>query len=416
MLTAEKQHLLTQVARGTPMGELLRRYWYPVAATCELRRKPIKAVKLLGEQLVLFRDATGRLGLLEERCPHRGTSLAYGLVDEEGIRCAYHGWKFDGAGRCLELPAEPPETKLRQRIQARSYKVEELGGLVFAYLGPEPAPLLPRFDLFVWDNCLRDIGQALLPCHWLQIMENSVDPHHLEALHGFHLTAVRREKGLPTPTHYVRHHEKIGFDLFPYGIIKRRVLEGNSEEDDDWKIGHPLVFPVMLRVGAGGQHRMQIRVPVDDTHTWHLWYACYRPAATDRVVSQTEIPLYDVPWLDDRGQHIVDTVDGQDIMACVSQGPVADRTREILTGSDEGIALLRRLLFEQVERVQAGLDPLGVVRNPDENRIIELPQERNKYGRGSSFLAESLTMGHARYSPLMGETLELLGVDDGQPA
>ena len=416
MLSAEKQKLITQIDRGTPMGELLRRYWFPVAASCELRGKPIKAVKLLGEQLVLFRDASGRLGLLEERCPHRGTSLAYGLIDEEGLRCAYHGWKFDCSGSCLELPGEPPDTNLKHRVRARSYKVEELGGLIFAYLGPEPVPLLPRFDLFVWDNCLRDIGQALLPCHWLQIMENSVDPYHLEALHGHHLTAIRRQKGESTPTHYTRRHEKIGFDLFPYGIVKRRVLEGNSEEDDDWKIGHPLIFPIMLRVGAGGQHRMQIRVPVDETHTQHYWYACYKPMDGSRQVVQEEIPLYNVPWLDERGEHIVDTVDGQDIMACVSQGAVADRTREILASGDKGIALLRRLLFDQIERVQCGHDPLGVIRSAVENQIIELPQETNKYGRGKAFLAESLAMGHARYSPLMAEILDLLGLDDGQGA
>jgi 5,5'-dehydrodivanillate O-demethylase len=394
------------------MGELLRRYWFPVAATSELWNKPIKSVKLLGEQLVLYRDSTGCLGLLEEHCPHRGTSLAYGLVDQEGIRCPYHGWKFNSVGQCLDLPSEPANTKLKQRVQAQAYRVEELGGLIFAYLGPEPAPLLPRFDLFVWDNCLRDIGQAIVPCHWLQIMENSVDPYHLEALHGNHLIAIRQQQGKPSPTHYNRRHEKIGFDLFPYGIIKRRVLAGNTENDDDWRIGHPLVFPCMLRVGSGGQHRMQIRVPIDDTHTWHLWYACYRPADPNRCVEQSEIPLYEVPWRDGNGRHLVDFVDGQDIMAWVTQGAIADRTREILASSDQGILMFRRLLFEQIECVQQGKDPLGTIRNLPKNHLIELPQETNKYGQGAKFLAESLAMSHVRYSPLQGQILELLGVSD----
>jgi len=278
------------------MGELLRRYWYPVAAESELRKQPIKGVTLLGERLVLFRDAEGHLGLLPERCPHRGTSLTHGIVDHEGLACPYHGWKFDRQGRCLDLPAEPPDSPLRDRVRLEAAHVESMGGLIWAYLGPEPAPLLPRFDLFVWDNCLRDIGQAMVPCHWLQLMENSVDPHHLEHLHGKHLAYVRGNAGLSVPTHYQRRHEKVGFDLFPHGIIKRRVLAGNSEADDDWKVGHPLIFPCMLRVGSGGQHRMQIRVPIDETHTWHLWYACYRPADPDRQIGQTEIPLYDVPW------------------------------------------------------------------------------------------------------------------------
>lgn len=412
MLTPERQRLLTDLGRGTPMGELLRRYWYPVATESELRQRPIKGVTLLGERLVLFRDAQERLGLLPERCPHRGTTLTQGIVDAEGIACPYHGWKFDRRGRCLALPAEPPDSPLLDRVRLPAAHVESLGGLIWAYLGPEPAPLLPRFDLFTWDNCLRDIGQAMVPCHWLQIMENSVDPHHLEHLHGTHLAHVRGQAGLSVPTHYQRRHEQVGFDLFPHGIIKRRVLVGNSEADDDWKIGHPLIFPCMLRVGSGGQHRMQIRVPIDETRTWHLWYACYRPANPDRQVGQTEIPLYDVPWQTPQGEHIVDFVDGQDIMACVTQGPIADRTREILGRSDEGIALLRRVLFDQMEKVARGEDPLGVIRDAALNQRIDLPQEANKYGRGRAFLAESLALGHARYSPLREQILDVL--DDGR--
>ncbi len=398
------------------MGELLRRYWLPVAAECELRRRPAKRVRLLGEDLVLFRDGRGGLGLLDERCPHRGASLAYGCVEEDGIRCPYHGWKLDGAGSCLETPAEPPGSTLRQRVKARAYRAEALGGLVFAYLGPDPAPLLPRYDLFVWEGVLRDIGQALIPCNWLQIMENSVDPHHVEWLHGHHLAHVRGggggggAKGGAEPVHYRRRHEKVGFDIFRHGIVKRRVLEGGSEEDDDWKIGHPLIFPVMLRVGAGGQHTFQVRVPVDDTHTWHLWYSCYRPAdgAAVPVPPQDEVPLYEVRWRDEKGDFILDFVDGQDIMVWVTQGPVADRTRETLGSSDAGIALFRRLLVEQMEKVRRGEDPLGIVRDPAENGTIELPQEREKYRGGAGFLRESLELGHTRDSPIKDRIAEIL--------
>lgn len=127
MLTPERQRLLTELQRGTPMGDLLRRYWYPVAAESELRNQPIKAVTLLGERLVLFRDAQGRLGLLPERCPHRGTTLTHGIVDEEGIACPYHGWKFDRRGRCLDLPAEPPDSPLLDRVHLQAAQVESLG-------------------------------------------------------------------------------------------------------------------------------------------------------------------------------------------------------------------------------------------------------------------------------------------------
>jgi 5,5'-dehydrodivanillate O-demethylase len=291
--------------------------------------------------------------------------------------------------------------------------VEELGGLVWAYLGPEPAPLLPHFDLFVWDHCLRDIGQATLPCHWLQIMENSVDPHHVEALHGHHLRAVRSRQGLNPPSHYLRRHRRVAFDRFEFGILKRRQLEGQPDDCDDWTIGHPLIFPHMLRVGSGTQHRMQIRVPVDETTTWHLWYSCYQYQQENNVCKQQEIPIYDVPWLDENGRHIMDTVDGQDIMTWVTQGPVADRTREILGTSDHGIVELRKLLSEQMELIATGEDPIGLVRDPARNLCIRLPQEREKYGSGKEFLAESITMGHARYSPLLPEILNLLGSDPG---
>ncbi|MFI5403244.1 MAG: aromatic ring-hydroxylating dioxygenase subunit alpha, partial [Planctomycetota bacterium] len=260
---------------------------------------------------------------------------------------------------------------------------------------------LPRWDVLAWDNALRDIGQATLPCNWLQIMENSVDPHHTEWLHGHHLSHVK-EGG---PPQYLRPHEKIGFDVFEHGIVKRRVLEGGSEADDDWAVGHPLLFPNTLRVGEHGRSRLQIRVPVDDTHTWHLWVSCYRFDGVT-MPAQERVPLYDVPWRDERGEFIVDFVDGGDIMAWVTQGEIADRTRETLGSSDQGIALYRRLLLEQVERVRAGEEPMGVVRK--DHAILELPQERNKFGGGAEFLLRSIENGHGRHSPLKEQVRAIL--------
>jgi len=406
MLTAQQQERLTRVGPGTPMGDLLRRYWMPVAATAELGPGAARPVRLLGENLVLFRTAVGTLGLMEDRCAHRGVALHRGCVDETGLRCPYHGWKYGPDGACLDMPSPSGVADLA-RGRLRAYRASELGGLVWAYLGPEPAPLLPRWDLLVWPDALRDIGRALVPCNWLQIMENSVDPVHLEWLHGHHLTAVRRRLGMPAPTHYPRRHVEIGFDVFRYGIVKRRVLEGGSREDDDWRIGHPLVFPNMVRVGADRQHRLQIRVPVDDTHTLHLWYCVWLPPP-GRPERQEVVPVYEVPFRDERGEFVMDFVDGGDIMAWVTQGPIADRTRERLVETDRGIALYRRLLEEQLEAVAAGRDPLGIVRDPAENELIELPQERHKYGRGAEFLREAVEMSHVRHSPLRDRILALL--------
>jgi 5,5'-dehydrodivanillate O-demethylase len=412
MMDAEEQEVLTRVGPGTTMGELLRRYWFPVAASSELPAGTTRAVRLLGEDLVLFRMTNGELGLVTERCPHRGASLRCGRVDDEGIACPYHGWKFDRQGQCLRMPAEAVQKpRLLERAATRAYLADELGGLVFAYIGPMPAPLLPRYDLFMADNVLRDIGWAMIPCNWLQIMENSVDPAHVEWLHGHNMAAARMDQGKSVPTHYARRHTKIGFDLFHHGIVKRRVLEGGSEADDDWSVGHPLIFPCMLRVGTQGQHRFQIRVPVDDTHTLHFWYSCYRPLKGGSAPTQTDIPLYEVPWRDAKGNYITDFVDGGDIMVWVTQGPIADRTHELLVGSDQGIVMYRKLLLDQARIVNEGGDPMGVIRDFEENRLIAFAQEANKFGAGEAFLREAIEMSHVRYSPIKQQIIDLLDND-----
>lgn len=406
MLSRELNERLTRVGPGTPMGTLLRRYWYPLAAVSELGQEPIQR-RLLGEDLVIYRTGEGRLGVIEAQCPHRRASMRYAIVENEGIRCGYHGWKFGVDGRCLEQPAEPAESTFKNRIKAVTYRAEELGGLIFVYMGPDPAPLLPRFDLFVWDNCLRDVGHAMLPMNWLQVMENSVDPHHVEWLHGHYMNFVRGLTGEAKAEVLARKHEKIAFDVFEYGIIKRRVLEGMTEEDDDWKIGHPLVFPAMLRVGGGGHYQFQIRVPVDDTHTSHFWYDVYKPDGDYVAPVQDSIPLFEVPIYTETGEYLVDFVDGQDVMAWASQGPIADRSHEHLGKSDLGVIMLRRLFQEMLDKVEDGEDPLGVVRDEAVNDCITLPQEKKKFGTGAGFRYEFLTMGQCRYSPIAQEVLAL---------
>jgi 5,5'-dehydrodivanillate O-demethylase len=404
-----QQETLTRVGPGTPMGALLRHYWFPVAVSSELPPGSARAVRLLGEDLVLFRTGTGQPGLVAEHCSHRGSSLRCGLVDDIGISCPYHGWKFAADGRCLAMPAEEARPALLAKARLPAFGVEELGGLLFANLGPEPRPLLPRYDLFVQEGVLRDIGRALIPCNWLQIMENSVDPTHVEWLHGQHMAGVRQSLGETAPSHYRRQHVRIGFDLFPQGIIKRRIVAGGSEADDDWRVGHPLIFPCMLRVGTGGQHRFQIRVPVDDTHTMHYWYSCYVPPPGKAPPEQPSIPVYDVPWRDERGEFITDFVDGGDIMAWVTQGPIADRTRELLVSSDRGITLYRRLLVDQIGKVRNGEDPLGVIRDPAGDGVISFSQEENKFRAGGALLREAIEMSHVRYSPIRDQILALLG-------
>jgi 5,5'-dehydrodivanillate O-demethylase len=208
MLTAEQNDELTQVAAGTPMGELLRRYWYPVAFTRELEEFPVRPARLLGEDFAVFKTPRGKYGILPEGCPHRRASLTYGVVEPDGLRCAYHGWLFGTDGSCLDQPAEREETNFRSRVRAAAGVAQELGGLVWAYIGPSPAPELPRFDVFVMDG-VRDIGWTFLPCNFVQIMENAVDPHHTEWLHGRFFEFMARHQGFDAPPSFGKKHVKV---------------------------------------------------------------------------------------------------------------------------------------------------------------------------------------------------------------
>lgn len=374
MMSNETNERLTKVGPGTPMGALLRCYWHPIAASSELPLGSVLPVKLLGENLALYRSDSGDLGLMAERCPHRGASLAFGIPEEGGLRCPYHGWKFDDHGQCVEQPAEPVDSTFCHRIRIPAYPIKELGGLIWAYLGAEPIPLLPRFDLFARDDLDRSISISHLPCNWLQIMENSLDPVHREYLHGMYSNYVLKMQGKkqadPEP-----HHEKLAFDEFEFGITKRRLVEGQSEDCDDWRIGHPMLWPNILSVGNEDNPSFQIRVPLDDANTRHYWYlAKPRP---DGSGQQEHIPVADLPFMDESGRFIVDTISGQDMMVWVTQGPIADRTTERLGTSDKGVILYRRLLLEQMLLVERGEDPPGVIRDPARDEIIDIPRERH---------------------------------------
>jgi 5,5'-dehydrodivanillate O-demethylase len=368
MLTREENLLLTQVGRGTPCGELLRRYWHPVAAAAELSDdKPIHRVKILGEELVVYRDQQGKYGLVGEHCPHRLASLAYGRVDEEGIRCPYHGWKFDGAGRCLEQPAEPADSTFKDRIKHVAYPVEYLGGLIYAYLGPAPVPLLPRWDVLVWEHGRRWIVKdSLIDCNWLQAMENSVDPAHLFWLHGDTAHLAPRVK---------KYAEKHEFIRFEYGIRKRRttlpLATGGKPEVDE----HPLLFPSVLRHVApfkgGHRHNLQIRVPLDDTHT-QVFRVSFLPSDADRSPANAEVPLRHSQLKTGARDYDMSQVSAQDSMAWETQGPLMDRSQEHLGIEDEGIIELRKMLREQIDRVEQGREPLGVIRDPARNQLIDL--------------------------------------------
>jgi 5,5'-dehydrodivanillate O-demethylase oxygenase subunit len=386
MISKEDNDRLTQVRAGTPVGDLLRRYWYPIGAAAELARHPTKFVKILGEELVLFKNTQGKLGLIGAHCAHRRANLAYGIAEEDGLRCPYHGWKFDHAGRCLEQPFEETVKPggFKEKIQLANYAVEELGGLIFAYLGPQPAPLVPRWDLLVEENSWREVGYTLTACNWMQTVENILDPVHVEWLHGVFRTYAAERTGKIDGRRKRIRHQKIAFDLAEYGIIKRRLLEDETEDADDWKIGHWLVFPTIQK----GPDMLRFRVPVDETHTAQ-WYYSIHPMQEGETQNVEEMPLYEMPSpeLDRHGQpqfcFLDNEVDPQDNAIFISQGPVYDRTKELLGESDRGIVLYRHLIDNQIKLIAAGKDPMNTFRDPMKNRRLKLPTEsREKFLTG----------------------------------
>jgi 5,5'-dehydrodivanillate O-demethylase len=357
MITQEENDRLTRVGPGTPMGELLRRYWHVVATAADLEQEPVQPVRLLGEDLVLFRDLKGTIGLVGPRCAHRAISLAYGIPQENGLRCCYHGWTYDAEGRVVDMPFEPACLPLK----ISSYPVQELGGAIFAYLGPQPAPLLPRHELFAREGFDRSIEVTPLPCNWLQCMDNSLDPIHYEHLHGVYGNYVAKKLGRPPRMNPAR-HLKIAFDVFEYGIYKRRLMEGAAEDCDDWTRGHPILFPNILLVGDSDAVRYQIRVPIDDTHTMHYNYNCWPQKDDER--RWDGVPTEHMRLFEDDGKTIIaDNVVKQDMLGWVGQGPISDRTVEHLVTSDKGVMLYHSMLLEQMETALRGDDPMGVVRD-----------------------------------------------------
>ncbi len=412
MLTAAENELLTKVGPGTPMGDLLRRYWHAVAPVDDMRGRWTKRVRFFGEDLVLFKDRAGRFGLIAESCPHRHASLAYGIPTEEGIRCPYHGWMFDGRGRCLDQPNEPAGSTFKEKVSTAAYPVRELGGMLFAYFGPEPAPLLPRYQGFEEAGSIRMVGQATIPCNWLQIMENSLDPVHLEWLHGKTQEFVNERLGGQKTTSLSLHHLDIAFEEFGLGIYKRRLLEGQPLDSSDWRVGHPVLFPTVLAVGqAGGlwtMHNYQIRVPIDDVTTQHFWYTAFIPPAgvtppphmTERVVA------FDYVYRNEDGSFKTELVDGQDIMAWCTPGPIFDRTKERLAWTDRGVIKYRAMLFRELEKVKAGRDPIGVRRDPADDRVISFPLESGRAQFEDGFASLSRRLSWCYY-PYLDELIEL---------
>jgi 5,5'-dehydrodivanillate O-demethylase len=371
MLTPEENALLTRVGPGTPGGALLRRYWHPLLPAAELTdAKPIKRVSLLGEELVVFRQPNGEYGLLGEHCAHRGVSLYYGFVEDGGVRCAYHGWKYGADGRCLEQPFEPAGSTYKDRVCQPAYPVEKLCGLLWAYMGPEPAPLIPRWDVLVLPGERRIDVHPVLEANWLAPMENSMD-----TVHTYYLHAVMLEKlGLPGGEYYARPIEDYGFEPCEWGLLKRRTYGGPNPEVER---GHPVIFPNVLRVPSRVGPAIHWRVPLNDTQTL-IVEVNWQPSGDEEPLDDPPDPAvsYLPSLLTPDGDFDLTSFPGQDKMAYETSGPICDRSQEHLGVSDRGVIMYRKLLREQIELVQRGGEPMGLVRDPARNRVIRFHTSR----------------------------------------
>jgi 5,5'-dehydrodivanillate O-demethylase len=376
MLSQEENDLLARVGPGTSAGRLLRRYWHVVAAAAEITEaKPKKKVRVLGEDLLLYRDRSGAYGLLGEHCSHRGVSLYYGFVEEDGIRCPYHGWKYDACGKCVEQPFESLEAGFKDKIQHPAYPVAKLGGLLFAYMGPpEKKPLLPQWDVLVRQDGMKQVDVCeVLGCNWLQAMENSVDPTHTYYLHS-HTLKLKGNKDY-VPFHY-QQLSKIDFELVVEpswaGIQKRRTFAGDEAAVE---APHPLIFPNILFVPVRTGYAMHFRTPIDDFNT-QVFQFRFSPTADGSLAQQSEDPPVEyVGTKNANGEFHLDSFASQDHMAWETQGPLADRAKEHLGEADRGIIMFRKLLRDQIEAVKNGDDPIGTNRDPAKDAVIRLIHE-----------------------------------------
>ena len=391
MISAEDNARMTRTGKATPAGTLLRRYWQPAALSEELpQARPLKPVRLLGEELVLFRDAGGRLGLLDRHCAHRGADLAFGRLEDGGLRCAFHGWLFDAAGRCREAPAEPEGSRLCAGIRQPSYPLAERGGVIFAYLGPGEPPAFPDFDCFLAPQSHSFAFKGLFECNWLQALEVGIDPAHASYLHRFFadaepasgygrqfrgasadsdlpMTRVLREFGRP----------RIEVERTDYGfrLIALRTIDAARTHVRVTNLVFPQAFVIPL---SAEMTITQWHVPVDDATCY--WYAIFTSFAgpMDQAAMRAQrlqtyaLPDY-VPRRNRGNDYGFDAEEqrtrtytgmGEDInihdqWAIESQGPVHDRTREHLGQTDAAIALYRRMLLAAIaEAARGGRPPM----------------------------------------------------------
>jgi phthalate 4,5-dioxygenase len=386
VISQEQNELMTRIGPGTPAGKLLRRYWQPVALLDEMQgERPVRPVTVLGENFVLFKDEKNRYGLVERQCAHRGADLAYGRLEDGGLRCSFHGWLYDVNGRCIDTPAEPEGSRLCEHIRLRACPVVEKSGVLFAYLGAGEPPAFPHFDCFVAPDAYTFAFKGYWDCNWLQALEVGIDPAHASWLHKFFededpaASYGRQFRGLPSDSvlpisKVLREYDRpeIRVERTAYGM-RLHTLRRISDAQTHIRVTN-ILFPQAFVIPMNAEMTItQFHVPVDDTGCY--WYSIFTSfgAPVDKETMRAQrLRTYPAPdykpifgrengWGFNAEEQKSKTFTGMgfdinihDQFACESQGPIADRTKENLGSSDKGIVLYRRLLVDAIRKNEAG--------------------------------------------------------------
>ena len=396
MLRQQDNELLTLTGPGTPAGELFRRYWLPALLADELPEpdSPPVRVKLLSERLIAFRDSDGRLGLMDEFCAHRGVSLWFARNEEGGLRCPYHGWKYDVTGQCLDVPSEPEESGFRQRIKLRSYPLVQVGGILWTHMGdPEQRPPLPEWEPYQVPEEQAFTSKRWQESNWLQALEGGIDSSHVSWLHSSGLKNDPLFKGAKGNEYNLADRKPFFEVVDSDGVLfiaARRNAEGG---DYYWRIT-PWVMPSFTMIPPRGDHPVHghFWVPIDDENCWVFTYD-YHPTRAlteeetgamraghgvhNEYVPGTFRPLQNKDnddLMDRDAQRRGDTFSGirgiamQDSSLQESMGPIVDRTKENLVSTDNGIIMTRRRLKKAIVALRdEGTTPPGV--DPAHHRV-----------------------------------------------
>ncbi|GAB7546003.1 aromatic ring-hydroxylating dioxygenase subunit alpha [Cupriavidus sp. 8B] len=393
MMSKEQNDFITRVGEQTPAGKLLRQYWQPVALVDEFAgERPVRAVRLMGQNFVVFRDEQGRYAMLDRDCPHRGADLSFGRLEDGGLRCPFHGWLFDASGTCLQTPAEPAGSKLCQRIKQKAYPVVERSGMLFAFIGEGEPPAFPAFDCFVAPGEYTFAFKGLLECNWLQALEVGIDPAHASFLHRFfededvsesygrQFRGASADSAMPI-TKVLREFEcpEISIATTDYGmrLMALRELGGEQRHVRVTNVVFPQAFIIPM---SAEMTIAQWHVPIDDTSCyWYAIFTSFTKPVNKQQMRDQRLALYELPDYRPRQNKHNDygfnpyeqrnetyTGMGSDInvhdqWAVESQGAIQDRTREHLGTTDKGIIAFRKQLVEAIEANQRGEKTLMMI-------------------------------------------------------